>query len=234
MKFIILNSGLGSRLGDLTRNNPKSLVKITTNQTIFSRAVNILSSYSKDFIITTGYLNNVLVDYINTNFSDLNFTVVHNPVYDKTNYIKSLDLIDDIDDDFVLLHGDLVFSKQVANDIINSNNSSVVIDSSIDLPKDDFKAKIVDNKVKFISTKYFDDDAVACQQFYKLKKEDWNLWKLKINEFCKNVNTNVYAEDALNELLNQQITLYPLDINGDLCGEIDTKNDLKRIKELLG
>ena len=234
MKFIILNSGLGSRLGDLTRNNPKSLVKITTNQTIFSRAVNILSSYSKDFIITTGYLNNVLVDYINTNFSDLNFTFVHNPVYDKTNYIKSLDLIDDIDDDIILLHGDLVFSKQVANNIINSNNSSVVIDSSIDLPKDDFKAKIVDNKVKCISTKYFDDDAVACQPFYKLKKEDWNLWKLKINEFCKNGNTKVYAEDALNELLNQQITLHPLDINGDLCGEIDTKNDLKRIKELLG
>lgn len=234
MKFIILNSGLGSRLYDLTENIPKSLVQINENQTIFSRAIKILSLYSKDFIITTGYLNNVLVDYINTNFSDLSFTFVHNPVYDKTNYIKSLDLIDDIDDDIVLLHGDLVFSKQVANDIINSNNSSVVIDSSIDLPKDDFKAKIVDNKVKFISTKYFDDDAVACQPFYKLKKEDWNLWKLKIHEFCKNGNTNVYAEDALNELLNQEITLNPLDIKGDLCSEIDTKDDLKRIKELLG
>ena len=234
LKVIILNSGLGSRLGDLTNDNPKSLIKINKNQTIFSRAINILSNFSKDFIITTGYLNNILIDYTNVNFPNLNFTFVHNPIYDKTNYIKSLDLIGDIDDDIVLLHGDLVFSKQVANDIINSNNSSVVIDSSIDLPKDDFKAKIVDNKVKFISTKYFDDDAVACQPFYKLKKEDWNLWKLKINEFCKNGNTNVYAEDALNELLNQQIILHPLDINGDLCGEIDTKDDLKRIKELLG
>ena len=187
MKFIILNSGLGSRLGDLTRNNPKSLVKITTNQTIFSRAVNILSSYSKDFIITTGYLNNVLVDYINTNFSDLNFTFVHNPVYDKTNYIKSLDLIDDIDDDFVLLHGDLVFSKQVANDIINSNNSSVVIDSSIDLPKDDFKAKIVDNKVKFISTKYFD-------LFYLKKSMIRNKQSDKLDELL-----NAYGIDKLDD-----------------------------------
>lgn len=234
LKVIILNSGLGSRLGDLTKDNPKSLIKINKNQTIFSRAINILSNFSKDFIITTGYLNNILIDYTNVNFPNLNFTFVHNPIYDKTNYIKSLDLIGDIDDDIVLLHGDLVFSKQVANDIINSNNSSVVIDSSIDLPKDDFKAKIVDNKIKCISTKYFDDDAVACQPFYKLKKEDWNLWKLKINEFCKKGNTNVYAEDALNELLNQQIALNPLDIKGDLCGEIDTKDDLKRIKELLG
>lgn len=234
MKFIILNSGLGSRLGDLTKNIPKSLVQIRENQTILSRAINILSQYSKDFIITTGYLNDVLIGYVNDNFPDLNFTFVHNSVYDKTNYIKSLDLIGDINDDVILLHGDLVFSEDVANSIINEDNSSVVIDSLIDLPKDDFKAKLADNKVACISTRYFDDDAVACQPFYKLKKEDWNLWKLKIHEFCENGNTNVYAEDALNELLNQQIALNPLDIKGDLCNEIDTKDDLKRIKELLG
>ncbi|MBE6504335.1 MAG: phosphocholine cytidylyltransferase family protein, partial [Methanobrevibacter millerae] len=61
MKIIILNSGLGSRLGDLTTNNPKSLIEIKDNQTIFSRALNILSVYSNDFIITTGYLDNILI-----------------------------------------------------------------------------------------------------------------------------------------------------------------------------
>ena len=44
MKIIILNSGLGSRLGNLTENVPKSLVEINSNQTIFSRAINILSN----------------------------------------------------------------------------------------------------------------------------------------------------------------------------------------------
>lgn len=234
MKIIILNSGLGSRLQDLTRNVPKSLVQIHKNQTIFSRAITILSNYSDEFIITTGYLNNVLIDYTNNNFSDLNFNFIHNPVYDKTNYIKSLDLIGNIYEDVVLLHGDLVFSENVAENIINADKSSVVVDSLIDLPNDDFKARIVNNKVNCISTKYFGENAVACQPFYKLKKDDWNLWKLKIHEFCKNGNTNVYAEDALNELLNQEITLNPLDIKGDLCSEIDTKDDLNRVKELLG
>ena len=42
MKAIILNSGMGTRLGDLTANNPKSLVKITPYETIFSRAIKIL------------------------------------------------------------------------------------------------------------------------------------------------------------------------------------------------
>ena len=209
MKIIILNSGLGSRLGNLTENVPKSLVEITT-----------------------GYLNKVLIDYTKDNFPNLNFCFVHNPIYDKTNYIKSIDFIGDIDEDIILLHGDLVFSKEVAEKIINANNSSVVIDSSIELPKDDFKAKIVENKVNCISTKYFGSDAVACQPFYKLKKEDWKLWKNKIREFCQDGKTDVYAENALNLLLNQ-ISIYPLDIVGELCTEIDDKEDLKRVRRLL-
>lgn len=232
MKIIILNSGLGSRLGELTKNNPKSLVEIKNNQTIFSRAINILSKYSSDFIITTGYLNEILTNYAEINFPDMNFTFVHNPFYEKTNYIKSLDLIHEINDDVILLHGDLVFSSDVADKIVNSHVSSVVIDSTIDLPKDDFKAKITNNAVNCISTKYFGNGAVACQPFYKLKKEDWGAWKYKIHEFCQKGNTDVYAEDALNTILNK-ITVYPLDIMGDLCTEIDDKFDLKEVKELL-
>jgi len=232
MKIIILNSGLGSRLGDLTTNNPKSLIEIKDNQTIFSRALNILSVYSNDFIITTGYLDNILIRYAKKNFPNLNFTFVYNPLYDKTNYIKSLELIGNIDDDIILLHGDLVFSKDVARKVINCSNSSVVVDSTIDLPKDDFKAKIFDNKIQCISTKYFGSDAVACQPFYKLQENDWKQWKNKIHEFCQKGDTGVYAEDALNIILNR-IVLNPLDIKGDLCTEIDNKDDLKRVRRLL-
>ena len=136
--------------------------------------------------------------------------LVHNAFYDKTNYIMSLDFIDDnFDDDVVLLHGDLVFSKNVAEKIIHSKTSSVIIDSTVDLPRDDFKAKIINNKINCISTKYFGDDAVACQPFYKLNNDDWKKWKSKIHEFCQDGNTNVYAEDALNTILEEIIICPP-------------------------
>lgn len=232
MKIIILNSGMGTRLGDLTENNPKSLVKINSSETIFSRGVDILKKYCDDFIITTGYLNDVLIDYATEKFPDINFEFVHNPVFDKTNYIKSLQLIGDIDDDVILLHGDLLFSENVAKKVMDAENTSVIVDSSIELPEDDFKAKIKDGNVKCISTKYFGDDAVACQPFYKLSNEDWKLWKLKIAEFCDNDKTDVYAEDALNTLTDR-IQINPLDIDGDLCMEVDTKEDLKKAQEIL-
>ena len=229
MKIIILNSGMGTRLKELTKNNPKSLVKIKGNETIFSRAIKILSQYDIDeFIITTGYLNEVLENYAQ-DFKNVNFKFIHNAEYETTNYIKSIDLIPDIDDDVILLHGDLIFSEEVAEKIINSKVTTVVTDSTIPLPKDDFKAKIMDNQVKCISTKYFEEDAIACQPFYKFKKEDWKIWKKNIRKFCRNGEVNVYAENALTD----EITITPTDIKGDLCQEIDTVDDLNRIKELI-
>ena len=234
MKVIILNSGMGTRLGDLTKDKPKSLVNIGSNETIFSKSISILSKLGVDeFIITTGYLNDILKEYASTMFPDVNFKFIHNPLYDKTNYIKSIDLIPDLDDNVILLHGDLVFEEQVAECVINSKKSCVIIDSTIKIPDDDFKAKITNNEVKYIGVDYFENDAVACQPFYKLKKEDWALWKNKIREFCDGGNTNVYAENALN-ILTDEIIINAIDIKGQLCMEIDTKEDLAKVKEILG
>ena len=233
MKAIILNSGMGTRLEELTENNPKSLVKLSENETIFSRAINILSKFNIDeFIITTGYLSEVLIQYCEKHFPDVNFRFVHNPVYGQTNYIKSLDLVDKLDDEIILLHGDLVFSEKTAEKVINSTESCVVIDTTLAIPKDDFKAKVEDNQIRYIGVDYFEKDAVACQPFYKLKNEDWQDWSANIHEFCLNDNTGVYAENALNEITDKVI-ITPLDLKGLLCMEVDNKDDLTKVKEIL-
>ena len=43
MKALIFNSGLGSRMGELTNNNPKCLVKLYNGETILERQIRILS-----------------------------------------------------------------------------------------------------------------------------------------------------------------------------------------------
>ena len=62
--------------------------------------------------------------------------------------------------------------------------------------------------------------------------KDWKLWKDRIHEFCENDETRVYAENALNQILDDFI-LTPLDLKGLLCMEVDTKDDLKKVKEIL-
>ena len=55
MKALIFNSGLGSRLGDLTKDKPKALVKLSNGETVFERQIRLLSACGvKDFVVTTG------------------------------------------------------------------------------------------------------------------------------------------------------------------------------------
>lgn len=234
MKAIILNSGVGSRLKEYTKNVPKSMVSINEKETIFSKAINILTKFDIDeFIITTGYLNEVLQDYALNNFPEAKFTFVHNPIYDTTNYIKSLDNIkDDVEDDLLLLHGDLIFDKEVVEMLLSSEESCMVIDTAMPIPEKDFKAKIKNQYVQKVSVNYFGEDAVACQPLYKLNNNDWTNWKKEIRTFCNNDNTDVYAEEALNNLLQNKIKIKAIDINGFYCAEIDTVEDLNNYKNL--
>ena len=63
MKALILNSGLGSRMGDITKNHPKCMTEISDTDTILSRQLKILVDLGiNDVVITTGLYNQVLMN----------------------------------------------------------------------------------------------------------------------------------------------------------------------------
>lgn len=230
MKALILNSGLGSRMGDATKKAPKCMSVIREDTTILSNQIDLLKECGiHDIVITTGAHNEVLKDYLKNRYPDEDFTFVHNDIYDKTNYIYSIYLARKfLVDDIVLMHGDLVFKKQVLEGILKCNDSCVVTDKSLPLPEKDFKAVIKDGNVIKVGIEYF-DNACACQPLYKLKKKDWLVWLRSIVDFCENDNRKVYAENALNEV-SAEAHIVPYDIKGLLCQEIDTLDDLKKVK----
>ena len=123
--------------------------------------------------------------------NSLDITFVKNPVYDKTNYIYSIYCARDyLDNDIIMMHGDLVFEPQVIDSVVNNPYSCMTVSSTLPLPEKDFKAQIQEGRVFKIGVDVF-DNAVEAQPLYKLKKEDWKLWLDKISEFCENGNTNV-------------------------------------------
>lgn len=88
MKALILNSGLGRRMGVLTSEHPKCMTEISSKDTILSRQLRLIASSGiKEVVITTGYFDDVLVNYCHSLDLPLEFTFVNNPIYDKTNYI---------------------------------------------------------------------------------------------------------------------------------------------------
>ena len=227
MKALILNSGLGHRMGVLTSEHPKCMTEISHKNTILSRQLRqIVSAGINEVVMTTGYFDQVLVDYCNFLNLPLKFTFVNNPIYDKTNYIYSIYCAKDYlqDDDIVLMHGDLVFENWIFDAIVESVDSCMTVSSTLALPEKDFKAVIQDGKIMKVGIEFF-NNAMAAQPLYKLTKADWNIWLNKIIEYCNNNNRKCYAENALNEI-SEQINIKPLDVKNALCAEIDNPDDL--------
>jgi len=230
MKALILNSGVGRRMGELTGKHPKCMTSLYADETILSRQLKMLSeSAIQEVVITTGLFDKVLIEYCNSLDLPLKYHFINNPVYDKTNYIYSIYLAKEhIKDDIILMHGDLVFESRVLTQLLESSESSMVVSSTSDLPEKDFKAVIKNNYIDKIGIEFF-NDAVAAQPLYKLNKLDWTYWLDSISDFCVKNITGCYAENAFN-VISDQCRLRPLDIKDMLCNEIDTPNDLKIIQ----
>ncbi len=233
MKVLILNSGLGSRMGELTSNHPKCMTHISGNETIISRQLRQISDAGiKEVVITTGYCEDILVNYCNSLCLPIKILFVKNPLYDQTNYIYSIYCAREfLSDDIILMHGDLVFEDEVFEKIIMAESSCMTVSSTLPLPKKDFKAQVINEKVLKIGIDVF-DNAMEAQALYKLCKKDWNEWLNKIIEFCENGNRKVYAEDAFNEL-NGKVNIHAMDIQNLLCSEIDNTEDLHNVTKKL-
>ena len=234
MKALILNSGLGHRMGVLTSEHPKCMTEISGNETILSRQLKMLADAGiSEVVMTTGYYDDVLVKYCNHLSLPLHIVFVNNPVYDKTNYIYSIHCAKEYlkDDDIVLMHGDLVFENRVFDALLENEESCMTVSSTLELPEKDFKAVVHHNRIEKIGIEFF-TDAVAAQPLYKLNKEDWSAWLTKIEEYCESDRRTCYAENAFNEV-SDHCTIRPLDVTDALCAEIDTPEDLAVVSNKL-
>ncbi|SER92048.1 phosphoenolpyruvate mutase [Lachnobacterium bovis] len=226
MKALILNSGLGKRMGIYTKEQPKCMTEISPSVTIISKQLKqLVESGIKEVVITTGAFDSVLMEYCESLDLPIDISYVKNPKFQETNYIYSIYCAREaLDDDIILMHGDLVIENEVLDNVVNSENSCMVVSRSLPLPEKDFKATIKDGKVNKVGVDLF-NKSVAAQPLYKLKKEDWKKWLEKIVEFCEKGVTDVYAENALNEL-DGACNIFPLDIGKALCEEVDNPDDL--------
>lgn len=233
MKALILNSGLGKRMGDLTSNHPKCMTKISDTDTILSRQLKQLENMNiSEVVITTGPFDKILIEYCYSLNLSLVYKFVNNLIYDKTNYIYSIYLARMyLQGDVLLMHGDLVFEEEVLRELIEKEVSCVTVSSTLSLPEKDFKAVVENDKIKKIGIEFF-ENAVTAQPLYKLYKKEWNIWLSEIVRFCKEGQVVCYAENALNKVTDQ-CSIYPLDIKDRLCNEVDNLEDLILVKKRL-
>ncbi len=235
-KVVILNSGTGSRMGELTADKPKCLVEIAPFETILSRQVRALKDLGlQDILVTTGPFAEKIRDHLEGSFAGINFDYVNNPRYAETNYIYSLLLAGDrLNGDVLLMHGDLVFDPAVLEKLLQSSHEdAVLVNPYVEQPEKDFKAEIEGGLVKKIGVDVFGDRCAFLVPIYKLSRDTFGKWLEEMKVFMEKGRLEVYAEDALNNLLGD-LSLHPVEFAKEFCTEIDDLEDLRMVREYLG
>ena len=214
-------------MGDFTRDNHKSMAVLANGETIFGRQLRLLAAAGiTEVVVTTGphveQLRGVAAE-----FPALEVSFVANEVYDKTNYIYSMHLARVLlDDDVLMLHGDLVFNRGALDGILADPRPNLgAVNADLPQPEKDFKARVDGDLIIEVSVTIHDADCVAFQPMYKLSRAAIAAWLDRVNDFVEAGNTGVYAENALNEIA-RDVDIRAWSYTDHFVNEIDTLEDL--------
>lgn len=235
MKAVILNSGMGRRMGAYTADRPKCLVEIDEQDTILSRQIRqLLRQGLGEVLITTGPHAEKIKGHLAQLYPELKAKYVNNPRYETTNYIYSLLLARKyLNEEILLLHGDLVFEEGVLQKVLASpHENAVLVNRKAALPEKDFKGRVEGGRVRKIAVDIFDEHCSFLVPLYRLSQRGIGRWLEEMERFEKAGRLDLYAEDALNNLLDE-LALYPVYYENELCMEIDTPEDLAQARRAL-
>ena len=95
MQAIILAAGMGKRLGELTKDNTKCMIKVN-GETLIDRVICSLGELSLSrIVLVVGYKGEQLRKYLGKEYNGIPICYINNPVFYKTNNIYSLYLAKD-------------------------------------------------------------------------------------------------------------------------------------------
>ena len=125
-KAIVLAAGRGRRLGDSTNHCPKPLIQVG-GVSILERALcNLARQGCEEAVLIVGYRAADVRRQVGTSFGPMQITYVENPCFDETNTAYSLWLARGfLQDNCLLLEGDLVFEDAALQRILRLDGNSV-------------------------------------------------------------------------------------------------------------
>lgn len=236
MQAIILAAGMGKRLGDLTKENTKCMVKVN-GVCLIDRLLNQLSSLPLTrIILVVGYQGQKLRQYVGDKAGQIPIEYVENPIYDKTNNIYSLYLAKEElqKDDTLLIESDLIFENSLFHKILSEPYPNLAMVARYETWMDGTMVQLNENLdiVNFISKKAFRYDEIDTYyktvNLYKFSKEFLRTNYVPFLEaYSRALGNNEYYEQVLRVItLLDRCELKALPLNGEKWYEIDDIQDL--------
>jgi histidinol-phosphate/aromatic aminotransferase/cobyric acid decarboxylase-like protein/choline kinase len=242
MQAVILAAGMGRRLGELTKNNTKCMIKVH-DKTLIERMMSQLATHQLSrIVIVIGYFGEQVKELIGENYKGTPVVYIENPVYDKTNNIYSLYLAKEYlqEEDTILLESDLIVEDAIIERLLldPSPNLAVVskyqswMDGTVMLLDDD------DNILGFVPKQSFNysqtEHYYKTVNIYKFSKEFCEKRYIPFLEaYSKAFGNNEYYEQVLRVItLIDSKELKALRLTNEVWYEIDDLQDLHNAETL--
>lgn len=237
MKAVILAAGTASRLRPLTASTPKCLLKVN-GKTLLERTLdNFISNGITEFLIVTGYLQDMICDFVAQNYPNLNVKFLCNKDYATTNNIYSLFLAEDFacGNDFILSDSDILFSKDIIAALLADKNPDVLAMNRHELGEEEIKI-ISDNERNVLEISKVCSIENAVGESVGLEKMSANYSAALYKELHQMIDneglSNVFYEKAFERLIPQGHIFKYLDTTDFFSMEIDTVEDYERVKDM--
>lgn len=234
---VILAAGMAKRLRPLTDECPKCLLKVG-QRTLLQRTVDaVVNAGINELVVVTGYKNNMIVDFLRTNYSSLAIHFIDNPDYAHNNNIFSLWLTRPYTEgkDFLLLDSDILFDPAIVSTIVGEEGTVLALNRH-ELGEEEIKV-IIDHKgdVREISKVCAIDKAVG--ESVGIEKMTADYSKALFQELQRMIVEegliDVFYEKAFERLIPQGFTFRIVDTTHFFSIELDTVEDFENAKKLI-
>ena len=242
MQVIILAAGMGKRLGELTKNNTKCMIRVN-GVTLIERVLAQFSVLNLNrVIIVIGYKGEELRNFIGDSYKGLPIEYVINPIYDVTNNIYSLFLAKEQlqEDDTLLIESDLIFEDRVLDKILSDPYPNIALVAKYESWMDGTVVMLDhdNNILNFVTKKAFDFDYKESYyktvNIYKFSKEfSITHYVPFLNAYINALWDNEYYEQVLRVIAvldNPDLKALPL--SGEKWYEIDDIQDLNNAESI--
>lgn len=234
---VILAAGMAKRLRPLTDECPKCLLKVG-QRTLLQRTVDaVVNSGINELVVVTGYKNNMIVDFLRTNYPSLAIHFIDNPDYAHNNNIFSLWLTRPYTEgkDFLLLDSDILFDPAIVSTIVGEEGTVLALNRH-ELGEEEIKV-IIDHKgdVREISKVCAINKAIG--ESVGIEKMTADYSKALFQELQRMIVEegliDVFYEKAFERLIPQGFTFRIVDTTHFFSIELDTVEDFENAKKLI-
>jgi choline kinase len=226
LPVIYLAAGRGSRLGELTANQPKAMVEVG-GRPLADRAFEYLRAAGFDRIV-------VLSGHAATAFDDYDVETVFNDRWESENNITSLwQAREIVAGGCTIVNCDLLFEPELARRLADTEGTAILVDDHLAVDEESMKATETDDGLDRLH-KSLDHDSSVGEYIglTRIDPADGPRLAEILDEFIAAGNTQVYYEDAIEALAkNRRVRLER--IGGTKWVEIDDHDDLARARDVI-